>query len=161
MAYLPMFGSMHRERIWLRECFNAYAAGRGDGSCPICNICDEPVTKIQALRDGWHESHHPDHPKVFGGKSVGVAHAACNLEHGREVVMPAVRHSNRVRAFHNGTKRPGMGRYPMRAGRRSGFTKTMGHGLQPRQTLAQRHAAVMAARAIVPIDVSSPPTAEI
>lgn len=161
MAYKPMFGSRHRERLWLRECFNAYAEGRTDGSCPVCNLCDQPVTRAQADADGWHESHNPSRAKSFGGKSVGVAHVSCNLEHGRTVVVPALAKSNRVRKAATRRTFAGSGRYPMRAGYRSAVTKTMGRGLRPRLTLAQKHAATMAARAIVPPELTSPPTAEL
>ncbi len=148
MAYKPMFGSYRREGLWLREKHNAQLSGLGDH--PICNLCGKPVTLEEAMRDGWHESHDPSRAKAFGGKDVGVAHAACNLEHGRTVVVPAVAKSNRVRAMHLGLKGPGLGRFPMRAGRRMRETKTFNRGVQPRMTLGEKIAAMRAKRAILP-----------
>lgn len=153
MSYKAMFGSLKREALWQRERIKAYLSGRGD--CPICNLCDEPVTADQP----WHESHHRDQPKVFGGKSVGVAHAECNTRHNNEVVTPAVAHCNRVRKRFLGLAGPGLGRYPMAAGRRSKITKTMRGGVQPRRSLAEKHAATMAKRAIVSVEVAAPPLA--
>lgn len=153
MVYKPMFGSLKREALWLSERLKAYLAGRGID--PICNLCDTPVS----AKEPWHESHHPDQPKVFGGKSVGIAHKACNELHNNLVVTPAVAHCDRVRKRFLGLAGPGLGRYPMAAGRRSKITKTMGRGVQPRRTLAEKHAATMAKRAIGTLEVSAPPLA--
>lgn len=146
MAYKPMWGSRRRENIWLREKQNAQLEGRGNH--PICNLCSEPVTLEQARRDGWHESHDPAKHKCFGGKSVGVAHVACNLKHGREVVTPALAKSNRVRALHEGRKGPGRGRYPMPHGRLMATTRTIGGKVKRRLTLGEKIAAMRAKRAI-------------
>lgn len=48
-----------------------------------------------------------------------------------------------VEAFHLGITGPGLGRSPMRAGRRSRETKTFRHGVQPRRTGAERHRELM------------------
>lgn len=138
-----------REALWLCEAKAAEVAGRGP--YPICNLCDLPVQPGQA----WDESHMPI-ARAFGGRLTGIAHERCNRMHGVQVVWPSVAKSNRVRRFHIGASGPGLGKYPMRAGRRSPISKTFRYGLQPRLTLAQRHARVMAARAIVPIDVDAP-----
>lgn len=138
-----------REALWLCEATAAVAADRGPH--PICNLCDLPVQPGQA----WDESHMPI-ARSFGGSLTGVAHERCNRMHGVQVVWPAVAKSNRVRRFHIGASGPGLGRYPMRAGRRSLVSKTFRNGLQPRLTLAQKHARAMAARAIVPLEVSAP-----
>lgn len=143
MRYQPRFSSRKRDDLWSRECMASHSAGRG--RLPICNLCDEPVTADQA----WDESHHPAQPRVFGGKSVGIAHHDCNHRHGFIVVKPQVDKCNRVRRRHLGITGPGLGRYPMKAGRRSRVTKTMRHGLKPRLTLSQKLAAMRAKRAIV------------
>lgn len=132
-----------RDELWRREAKLACEAGRGD--LPICNLCDQPVQIGQA----WDESHAPI-AKAFGGKATGIAHRDHNREHGAKVVWPAVAKSNRVHRYHVGASGPGLGRYPMRAGVRSSVSKTFRHGLQPRLTLAQKHAAMLAKRAIVP-----------
>jgi hypothetical protein len=81
--YWPRFNSKRREALWQSECLRSAKAGRG--RLPICNICDLPVAET----DAWDGSHHPARPKVFGGRSVGIAHHRCNLEHGARVVTPA------------------------------------------------------------------------
>jgi hypothetical protein len=141
--------SAHRRRIWNRACFEAAECGRGDGFTPICNICDQPVTREQVERDGWHESHHPLHPRAFGGTTVGVAHSACNLEHGRTVVVPAVAKSNRIIKRQQRRTFAGSGRFPMRGGVDSRETKTMRGGVKRRMSLAEKHAAFLAKRAIL------------
>jgi len=146
MPYKPMWGSHRRERIWLRE--KLFAQLNGLGEHPICNLCDEPVTLEQARRDGWHESHDAGRAKTFGGKDVGVAHCACNLKHGREVVTPMAAKANAQRDKHQGRKGPGRGRHPMRAGRRSIETKTFKRGLQRRTTLSEKLAAMRAKRPV-------------
>lgn len=133
--------TQRRNEVWILERNAAYTSDRG--ALPICNICGEPVA------DGadWHVSHDPAKPRCYGGKNVGVAHAACNLRHNAEVVTPNMAKADRVRAKHLGLKRPGMGRHPMRAGRRSRESKTMGKGgIVTRTTLAQKHAAMLAKR---------------
>jgi hypothetical protein len=139
MAYRPLFNSKKREALWQRESLAAHLAGRG--TSPICNICGLPVTPGQA----WDESH-DGAPKAFGGRSTGIAHRRCNHDHGAQVVAPAAAKAKRVHRKHIGAAGAGLGRYPMAAGRRSDVSKTMHHGLQPRLTGAQKHAAMMAAR---------------
>lgn len=143
MPYKPMFGSRRRESLWQREKLAAYKAGLG--KLPICNLCGKPL----GIDDPWDESHHPDHPKAFGGKSTGIAHRRCNREHGAKVVVPAVAKSNAVRAKHLGLKGPGLGRHPMPGGRNSRDVRTIGHGVVPRRSLAEKHAATMARRGIL------------
>lgn len=140
-------GDPERERIFMAARYEQWQACLIDGQtfsgCRVvcCNICGEHVDRDEK----WHESHDPSKPKCYGGKSVGVAHAHCNLRHGREVVVPNMAKADRVRAKHLGLKRPGMGRHPMRAGRRSRESKSMGKaGIVTRTTLAQKHAAMLA-----------------
>ena len=138
--YRYRFGSKRRDALWAREAMNAYLAGCG--KLPLCNICEQPVND-----DGkWHESHDPAKPKCYGGKRVGIAHAACNLLHGAKVVTPLRAKAERSAARHDGRKGPGRGRYPMRAGRLSGESKTMRHGLIKRLSGAQKHARMVAKR---------------
>jgi len=144
MTYNPMFGSKRREDLWLRECFNAFAAGRG--LLPICPHCDRQVTAGQA----WDESH-VGRPKANGGKSVAVGHRSCNREDGAKVVTPAIAKANAQRRFHLGISGPGLGRHPMQGGRRSQLSRSMRGRVQPRLTLPQRLELMRAARAIVPI----------
>jgi hypothetical protein len=150
-----MFGSRKRENLWQACRVTAYLAGRGD--CPICNLCDTPVTADQ----DWHESHLPWRGAPAHLRSVGIAHKDCNLLHGRTVVVPAFAKADRINDRRLGLKGPGLGRHPMRAGRLSRVTKTMRRGVQPRLSIAERHAAFLARRAIVPLEVSSPPLAEL
>lgn len=138
-----------RYRLWQREAMNNYLAG--GGYVAACNLCGEPVP----FKGEWHESHDGT-PRCFGGRRTGVAHADCNLEDGRKNVTPAFAKSNRVRARHIGASGPGLGRYPMRAGRRSRWSKTMSGGLQPRLTHAEKHARFLASRAILPDDQVTP-----
>ncbi|MCC6172036.1 MAG: hypothetical protein IT481_08405 [Gammaproteobacteria bacterium] len=140
-----------RQALWQREAMNAYLAGHGYQ--PICNLCGLPVI----TGDAWDESHDPAKPKCFGGERVGVAHRRCNREHGAQVVVPVRAKSDRVRARHTGADGPGLGRHPMRAGRRSRESKTFHHGLQRRLTLAQKLARMRAARAIVPLEDGGAP----
>lgn len=139
-----------RAALWAREATNAYLDGRG--RLPICNLCNLPL----AIGDDWDESHAPEKPRCFGGRRVGVAHRLCNRDHGSKVVTPALAKSNRVRNRHIGASGPGLGKAPMRAGRRSGLSKTFRHGLVPRLTHAQKHAAFLAGRAIAPAPEASP-----
>lgn len=150
MAYKPRFGSKKREDLWAREKLHAYLNGRGDH--PICNICDEPVTPDQA----WDESHEGA-PKALGGKSVGVGHRKCNRDHGAQVVTLMVSKAKRGHKKFVGILGPGLGKFPMQGGRRSRVSKTMRNGLQPRLTLAQRHALFLQKRAIVAVEDFSEP----
>lgn len=143
MRYRPQYSTKKRDELWSRECLCAHLAGRG--RLPICNLCD---IVVNAGAD-WHESHDPAQPRVFGGKSVGIAHALCNILHGVTVVKPQVTRSNRIRDVHLGLKGPGLGPCPMRAGRRSPFTKTMRHGMQPRRSSSEKLAETLAKRAFV------------
>ncbi len=144
MRYHPRFNSKRREQLWQREKFAACQAGRGD--LPICNLCDLPVFET----DAWDESHHPGRAKAFGGRVVGIAHHACNHQHGAAVVTPAVAKSNRIRRKHIGAAGPGLGKYPMRGGRRDRIKKTMRGEVILRLTGAERHALMMARREITP-----------
>lgn len=77
--------------------------------------------------------------------------------HDREtaaVDIPAIAKANRRRDAHYGTGAPP--RHPMRAGRRSSVSKSFRRGLIPRLTHAQKHAAFLAGRAILPAPEASP-----
>lgn len=139
MAYTAQFGSKRRDYLYSRDKNAAGIAGRGD--YPICPHCDRPVSPGQM----WDEVH-IGVPKVFGGKSTGVGHRECNRRDNNEVVTPAFAKAEAVRKKHVGIKGPGLGRAPMRCGRRSGQTSTMAHGIQPRKTYAEKHRALMAKR---------------
>ena len=139
MAYEPRFGSKHRDYLYSREKTAAYTAGRGN--FPICPHCDLPVTPDQA----WDEAHIAV-PKAFGGKSTGVGHRDCNRLDNNRNVTPAVAKAEAVRKKFVGITGPGLGRSPMRCGRRSRERKTMCNGVQPRVSLADRHAAFLRAR---------------
>lgn len=151
MAYIPRFGTAKRDAIFACEALIAWKAGLGRD--PICNIpgCGLPVTVDQA----WDESHHPDQPRVFGGRSVGVAHSKCNRDHGAQVVKPQVAKCDRVRDRHLGLTGPGLGPHPMKAGRRSRITKTLHHGIKRRQTLGEKLAATLARRNFRDVDVTT------
>jgi hypothetical protein len=139
MAYNPLFGSKLREQVWQLECLAAHRAGRGQ--YPICVHCDLPVTPGQA----WDRSH-VTVPRVFGGKLVGVGHRRCNQRDNNLVVTPTAAKATRVHKQHVGITGPGLGRAPMRCGRRSLQSKTMRHGVQPRLSHAEKHAAFLAKR---------------
>jgi len=145
MAYKPLFGSKLREQVWQLECLAAHKAGRGQH--PICPHCDRPVTPDQA----WDRVHITV-PRAFGGKSVGVGHCLCNQRDNNEVVTPTAAKAKRVHQKFVGIKGPGLGRSPMRCGRRSQLRKTMQHGVQPRTTLAQRHAAFIRDRYFLQVE---------
>jgi hypothetical protein len=140
MATRWKYGSRHRDYLHSEARADAYLAGRGEH--PICNLCDQPITPDQ----DWDESHDPGQPRCFGGKSKALAHVACNREHGAKVVTPAFAKAERVRKRHLGITGPGLGRHPMRCGRRSRERKTMNHGVQPRLSVKQKHAAYLARR---------------
>ena len=139
MAYKPRFGSKHRDYLYSAAKTDAYLAGRGE--FPICPHCDLPVTPDQA----WDEVH-VTVPKCFGGKSKTVGHRRCNQLDNNQVVTPMAAKANEVRKRHLGIKGPGLGRHPMRGGRRSQERKTMRNGVQPRLTLAQQHRAYLKRR---------------
>lgn len=148
VRYRPRFNSKQREALWAAECWRAAIAGRG--SLPICNLCDQVVRET----DAWDESHDPGRAKAFGGRATGVAHHRCNHEHGAKVVTPAVAKAKRVHAKHIGAAGPGLGRTPMRGGRRDGIRRTMRNGVRPRLTGAERHAATIAKLALTAPDGS-------
>ncbi len=75
---------------------------------------------------------------VIQGRSTGVGHRACNQRDNNLVVTPMVARAKRLAAIAAGRKGPGLGRYPMRAGRLSTETKTFRHGVRRRRTLGQR-----------------------
>ena len=142
MAYKPRFGSRQREATWQCEALAAYKAGRGQ--LPICNLCDLPVEPTQA----WDRSH-AGAPRSLGGKSVGVAHLLCNRLDGQQIVVPMVAKAERVRKRHFGITGPGLGKYPMKAGKRSSISKTVRGQVVSRLTGAQKHARAMRKRAIL------------
>lgn len=132
MAYTPLFGSRQREQVWQLECLAAYQAGRGN--YPICVHCDRPVTPS----DAWDRAH-VTVPRALGGKSVGVGHRRCNQQDNNQVVTPMVAKAERVRKKHVGIAGPGLGRSPMRCGRRSSQRRTMRGQIVKRQTYAEQH----------------------
>ncbi|HEX4114162.1 MAG TPA: hypothetical protein VH020_16635 [Stellaceae bacterium] len=142
MAYKPRFNSIRREKAWNGAKAAAFYAGLG--SHPVCNLCQLPVFET----DDWDESHDPAKPKCFGGRDTGVAHRRCNRDHGAKVVTPAYAEGNRVRRKAIGALKPGMGKSPMRGGRRDDFKIAVGGGRKPRLTNAERHREFLASRAL-------------
>lgn len=146
MATRRMFNSKRRETVWLRGKHAAYVAGRG--SQPICPHCDLPVFES----DDWDECHHPHAARAFGAGNglddVTPGHHACNMRHGAQVVTPAKAKADRIRRKHIGAQRPGMGRFAMPGGRRSQRRKTVSGQVVERTTGAERHAAMLASRAL-------------
>lgn len=145
MAYKAQFGTKARDYLYSREKTAAYLDGRG--KFPICPHCDLPVTPDQM----WDEAHITV-PRCFGGKAVGVGHRECNQRDNHLVVTPNFAKAEEVRKKFVGIKGPGLGRSPMRCGRRSRERKTMHHGVQPRTTLAQRHAEFLRTRFFGDVD---------
>lgn len=145
MAYKPLFGSKLREQVWQLECLAAHKAERGE--YPICPHCDLPVTPDQA----WDRVH-VTVPRAFKGKSVAVGHRKCNHLDNNLVVTPRAAKADRVWKKHVGIKGPGLGKSPMRCGRRSKQRKTMHHGVQPRKSLAQQHREFLQKRYFIEVD---------
>lgn len=133
MAYKAQFGSRARDYLYSAARVNAYLAGRGNH--PICPHCDRPVLETER----WHRVH-VGVPRCFGGKSVAVGHALCNLADNHENVTPKAAKAARVRNKHLGIKGPGLGRYPMPCGRLSAKRKTMRGRVVERVSIAQAHA---------------------
>lgn len=150
MAYKPLFGTKLREQVWQLECLVAHKAGRGQ--YPICVHCDQPVTP----KDAWDRAH-VDVPRALGGKSVGVGHRPCNQRDNNHVVTPMVAKAEAVRKKFVGITGPGLGRAPMKCGRRSGQTRTMNGGVKPRLTGAQKHAAFLRQRYFLDVEDFSAP----
>lgn len=145
MASRPLFKSKRREALWLTQCLIAYRAGRSDGSFCLCNLCDTPVYKT----DAWDESHAPERPKAFGGRSTGIGHRRCNREHGAQVVTPAVAKSDRIRRRAIGALTAGLGQHAMPGGSRSALKRTVAGRVVARTTLREKHAAFLAKRGIL------------
>lgn len=143
------FGTKRRDALWAGACWEAHANGRGVD--PICNLCDQPVRPGEA----WDESH-VGAPKALGGKRVGVGHRSCNQLDNNKRVTPMVARAKRLAAIAAGRKGPGLGRFPMRAGRFSSQTKTFAHGVQPRLRLPQKHARMLERLAITPAEEAMP-----
>jgi hypothetical protein len=145
MVYQARFGTKARDYLYSREKTAAHLVGRGEH--PICPHCDRPVTPDQA----WDEAH-IGIPRAFGGKSVGVGHRLCNQLDNNHVVTPAAAKADRVRKKHLGIKGAGLGKSPMRCGRRSRERKTFRNGVQPRLTYAERHAQFLRDRYFVEVE---------
>jgi hypothetical protein len=145
MAYKYRFGTKLRDQTWALEKLAAYKAERGE--LPICVHCDQPVMVDQA----WDVAH-VTIPRAFGGKSVGCGHRKCNQEDNNKVVTPAVAKADRVHRKFVGIDGPGLGRSPMRGGRRTRERITMGHGVQPRQSHAQKHRDFLRRRYFIEVE---------
>ena len=135
-----------RADIFLREAFNAYIEGRGDGRDPACVHCGLPV--LRGI-DAFDIAHKPEKPRCMGGTAVGIAHRDCNRNDGARNVVPALAKAERVCQRHLGASAPGLGRHAMRGGVRDTVTRTFRHGVRPRLSAAAKHARVMAKRAIL------------
>lgn len=148
MAYRAQFGTKRRDFLYSRELHFAKINGLGDH--PICPHCEQPVKPDQA----WDEVHIT--PRALGGKTTGVGHRLCNQLDNHQFVTPVAAKAREVWKKHVGIKGPGLGPAPMQCGRRSRQTKTMRHGVQPRLTGAQKHAAFMRKRYLFVDDVDGP-----
>lgn len=136
---------MSRKSLSRRERRRVYDAARQDnGGHPICPHpeCGHPIDP----RDRW-EAHHDIAPAAFGGRHMVPMHAACHRDYTARFTAPLVAKSNRQRKKHLGLKRS---HHPLPCGKRSRKSKTMRHGVVPRMTLAQKHAAMLEARRISP-----------
>ena len=136
MATHWQFGSRHRDYLYSEARAAAELAGRG--KYPVCPHCDLPVTPGQA----WDEVH-VTVPRCFGGKSKTVGHRRCNQLDNNQAVTPLAAKAREVRKRHLGIKGPGLGRHPMRGGRRSREKRTMCRGVEARRTHAELHAAFL------------------
>nr|WP_311538601.1 hypothetical protein [uncultured Bradyrhizobium sp.] len=145
MAYQAKFGSKARDYLYSRE--RNYSQLNGLGDFPVCPHCSLPVTPDQA----WDEVH-VDVPRAFGGKSTAVGHRRCNQLDNNQVVTPAVAKAEEVRKKFVGIKGPGLGRHPMRGGRRSLERRTMRGQVVPRKSLAQQHRELMALRQFIQVE---------
>lgn len=136
-----------REIVWQRERYAAHVAGRG--RFPICIHCDLPVHDKKA----WDVAHR--HARAFGGidgvENLGVAHAECNRRDGAQVTSDKAR-TDRVRQADIGARGPGLGKHPMRGGRRDTVKRTMAGRVVKRATNAQRHTEFIAARCLYAAD---------
>jgi hypothetical protein len=102
----------YRELLWI--------ACRTDSGAVHCNLCSMEVIP----GDDWDESH-LGAPSALAGRTVGIAHRACNRRHGAEVVTPAVAKAKRQHRNHVGITGPGLSRNPLPGGRRSKYKKKM------------------------------------
>jgi hypothetical protein len=139
------FGTKHRDYVYWRDSMIAHDAGAGPH--PICPHCSKPVHPKQ----DWDDCH-VGAPAALGGRRTAVGHRNCNRLDGATVVVPMVAKVKRMRAKHLGEKGPGLGPCPMRAGRRSGIRKTFAGAVVPRLTHGEKHAAMLAKRAITPVE---------
>jgi hypothetical protein len=98
---------------------------------------------------GHYDFHHLTPWEISHDSSLsncGIWRDECHDRWTGAVDIPTIAKANRRRDAHYGTGSPP--RHPMRAGRRSGVSKSFRHGLVPRLTHAQKHAAFLAGRAI-------------
>ncbi len=109
--------------------------------------CDLPVTPDQS----WDRAH-VTVPRSFGGKSVGVGHTRCNQLDNNLVVTPMAAKASEVRKKFLGIKGPGLGRSPMRCGRRSRERRTMNHGVQPRLSIREKHQDFLRRRYFIEVE---------
>lgn len=130
---LKRHSSKYRELLW-QACAND-----GEGHV-LCNICGLEVIP----GDAWHESH-VGAPAALGGNSVGIAHAKCNLEDGRQVTS-FVAKTKRMKRNHLGITGPGLGASPMAAGRRSRISKKLNGEVVVRKSQSEKHREMMERR---------------
>jgi hypothetical protein len=119
-----------RDALWAR-CQDA----AGIVTCPHCDLPVQPS-------DQWDECH-VGKPKWLGGKATRVGHHRCNEADRVANVMPVFHKTDQQRKKHHGISGAGLGACPMRHGRRTMTSKTFRHGIVPRLTHAQKHAATM------------------
>lgn len=151
------FSSALHRNIWMRERNNAQLAGRG--GFPICHHCDKPVDPL--TEGAGHLAHHVTTPAWavrLGAKrtSHAIAHAACNLKHGRTVETPAAAQHKRLSAVEAEHQRRMAGepwrqlsRYPMQGGRLSRNTRAVGGRVRRRLSAVEKQAAFIRKRGIL------------
>jgi hypothetical protein len=105
-----------------------------------CEACTAPVAASGYVFDhriAWALSHDSSLA------NCAVLCLACHLVKTVARDLPAIIKAAHQRDSHLGIKGPGRGKTPMPGGRRSGWSKTMRHGVVPRVTQAQAHRALM------------------
>lgn len=138
MIFVSKNSARYREQVWNASCVD------GDGKPsvrPTCNLCGLPVF----AGDAWDVSH-VGAPAALDGIDVGVAHRLCNRRDNNLVVTPMVSKVKRVLRKHIGADAPGLGPDRLAGGRRSPLKKTFRHGVVPRRSGSEKHAALMAER---------------
>jgi hypothetical protein len=120
----------------------ALAFYRAKGRCTECGVGLAPGNIRYDHRIPWAICRHsgPSNCQVLCRNCHDIKTATRDI--------PDIARGSRVHNRHIGAAGPGLGRHPMRGGRRDGISRTFSHGVQRRLTQAERHAAFVAARAL-------------